>query len=168
MDFKKLFKKQGDLDNFILQKRDVEGRDLFKEKLLALLVEIGELANATRCFKYWSLQEAKPREEILEEFADCMHFLLSLGNMDKRYIKFSELLKHYVISDDKEYSTPELILRLYEAVVEFGKLESPHHYSAIWLRLLQLGERLGFTEKEIEEAYERKNDINYARMKSGY
>src|SRR5579875_4105332 len=49
------------------------------EKVLALLVELGELANETRCFKFWSIKPASPKEVILEEFVDGIHFILSLG-----------------------------------------------------------------------------------------
>ena len=32
----------------------IEGQNLFYNTILALQVEIGELANETRCFKHWS------------------------------------------------------------------------------------------------------------------
>ena len=49
------------------------------ERFLALLVEIGELANATRAFKYWSLKPAEERARLLDEYADGLHFFLSLA-----------------------------------------------------------------------------------------
>ncbi len=45
---------------------------------LALTIELAELANETRCFKYWSSKGPSEREVILEEFVDSIHFLLSL------------------------------------------------------------------------------------------
>ena len=47
--------------------------------MLALLVEIGELANETRSFKFWSVKPASEKKIILEEFVDGIHFILSLG-----------------------------------------------------------------------------------------
>lgn len=57
--------------------------------MLALLVEIGELANETRCFKYWSNKPASEREVILEEYVDGLHFILSIGidlGIDKNFL----------------------------------------------------------------------------------
>ena len=45
LDFKKLFDMQGALDTHITNEKDLEGQYLLDEKTLALLVELGELAN---------------------------------------------------------------------------------------------------------------------------
>ena len=63
----------------VLQKNMTYNRKIVKRKMLALLVEIGELANETRCFKYWSNKPASEREVILEEYVDGLHFILSIG-----------------------------------------------------------------------------------------
>ncbi len=65
----------------VLQKEhDLQPKKIVKKKkMLALLVEIGELANETRCFKYWSNKPASEREVILEEYVDGLHFILSIG-----------------------------------------------------------------------------------------
>ena len=51
MEFNQLFEMQRELDRFIEETQNVE-KDVFKEKGLALLVELAELANETRCFKF--------------------------------------------------------------------------------------------------------------------
>src|SRR3954454_6608730 len=79
MDFEKLFQMQKGLDNHIEEKHRLEDEDLFSRKILALFVELGELANETRCFKFWSVKPASARSVILEEFVDGIHFILSLG-----------------------------------------------------------------------------------------
>ncbi len=49
----------------------------FEKTCLALLVEIGEFANETKCFKYWSVK--KPEyEKIIEELSDCIILVLTL------------------------------------------------------------------------------------------
>ena len=53
MDITQLFDMQRALDAYIQSNRK-EQTDVFREKGLALLVELGELANETRCFKFWS------------------------------------------------------------------------------------------------------------------
>src|SRR5690625_1795201 len=112
MDLQKLFKAQRELDNRIVKEKELEGQDLLDKKILALLVELGELANEWRGFKFWS-DNQKPntssykcsecgfvREEnidcpladehyeftmdhfnpLLEEYVDCLHFIMSIGN----------------------------------------------------------------------------------------
>ena len=53
MNLQKLFEMQAALDAFIEKTQNIT-HDVFREKGLALLVELGELANETRCFKFWS------------------------------------------------------------------------------------------------------------------
>jgi dimeric dUTPase (all-alpha-NTP-PPase superfamily) len=62
------------------EKLDNWNRSALDKKLLALSVEVGELANATRCFKYWSTKEDEGKERMLDEYADVLHFLLSVAN----------------------------------------------------------------------------------------
>ena len=78
MQLTKLYSMQRGLDSYIQQQRD-EQSDVFLEKGLALLVELAELANETRCFKFWSLKGPSENTIILEEYVDSIHFLLSLG-----------------------------------------------------------------------------------------
>lgn len=54
LDWGILFSKQEKLDQYIIENHQLHDQDLFEEKMLALLVELGELANETRCFKFWS------------------------------------------------------------------------------------------------------------------
>ena len=58
---------------------DVNNNQVLKNKLLAFIVELGELANETRCFKYWSQKKPSSKKIIAEEYADGLHFLLSIG-----------------------------------------------------------------------------------------
>lgn len=44
-------------------------------------MEFGELANETRCFKYWSIKPMSDKEVILEEYIDCLFMILCFCNM---------------------------------------------------------------------------------------
>lgn len=69
------YEKRNDLHkNFCAQS------DFLTEKLLALMVEVGELANETRSFKYWSTKEPSSKAVSLAEYADILHFVLSIAN----------------------------------------------------------------------------------------
>ena len=84
-----LFERQRELDAYILEQQSLEGQDVLEEKILALLVELGELANETRCFKFWSQKPSSDKAVVLEEYVDSIHFLLSIG-LEKGYT-FSQI-----------------------------------------------------------------------------
>lgn len=48
--------------------------------LLALNTEVSELANSTRCFKYWSQQAPEDKKRVLEELIDIYLMLFSVTN----------------------------------------------------------------------------------------
>lgn len=60
MNLTKLFETQKVLDERIVKEKGLEGQDLLPEKILALQVELGELANEWRGFKFWS-EDREPR-----------------------------------------------------------------------------------------------------------
>src|SRR5579875_595315 len=111
MNLTKLFEIQRALDDRIVKEKGLAGKDLVPMKLLALQVELGELANEWRGFKFWS-EDQEPRlsnpncdlcegsgvyekvtdmpdypevltcvcaSPLLEEYVDCLHFILSIG-----------------------------------------------------------------------------------------
>jgi dimeric dUTPase (all-alpha-NTP-PPase superfamily) len=52
IDFTRIIESQHDLDRDIFLKHNTNYSDTFVERKLALLVELGELANEVRSFKY--------------------------------------------------------------------------------------------------------------------
>nr|QRZ17780.1 dUTP diphosphatase [Virgibacillus sp. AGTR] len=54
MNLNKLFPIQKELDTRIEREKGLEGQNLLDKKILALQVELGELANEWRGFKFWS------------------------------------------------------------------------------------------------------------------
>jgi len=175
MDLQKLFKAQRELDNRIVKEKELEGQDLLDKKILALLVELGELANEWRGFKFWSdNQKPKPmsmvigQHPLLEEYVDCLHFLLSIGNDFKINERTNLTVRKY-----EKHKTTEIFNVL------FGHIEALHHqakrkanviniYNLTFSDFVSLGSRLGFTWKEIEQAYYEKNKINHERQTDGY
>lgn len=161
MNWESLFSMQQDLDNYISKNHNLEDEDLFDEVVLALLVELGELANETRCFKFWSTQEPSKTTIILEEYVDNIHFLLSLG-----------ITKGYEFSDIKTTKTTlqatEHFLLVFDHCMAFYKHATEENYLKLFEAYLQLADLLGFTEKDIQQAYHEKNEVNYERQQSGY
>src|SRR5699024_10145097 len=95
--WKLLFEKQIELDAYITNNHDLSESNLFEQKILALFVELGELANETRCFKFWSMKECNAKSVILEEYVDNIHFLLSFGLEKNLTFHEIEYVKYNVI-----------------------------------------------------------------------
>ncbi|MFO7316888.1 MAG: dUTP diphosphatase [Bacilli bacterium] len=160
MEFQELFNMQAQLDSFIQQNQHID-RDVFLEKGLALTIELAELANETRCFKYWSTKGPSEREVLLEEFVDSIHFLLSLGN-EKGY-----RLNAWPEMKKKENLTT-WFLKTQEAILSFIHDPSEDHYLKVWEYYSVLAYNLGFTLDDIIQAYIEKNEKNYERQRNGY
>lgn len=161
MNLHKLFQLQQDLDKRILEEHHLQNESLFSKKILALQVEISELANETRCFKFWSNKGPSPKEKILEEYVDCLHFILSIG-LDKDYCDIDIVCK----GEDTELT--KKFLNLYIDINDFIVCSSRDNYKTLFEDFLCIGHDLGFTFKEIENAYYHKNAINHARQDNGY
>lgn len=204
MNLEKLFEKQRELDERILDRfPELRNEDLLDKKILALQVELGELAQNWRGFKFWS-KDQEPRikdykqmkckwcngsgddgtgvcpdckssgdvykeyNPLLEEYVDCLHFILSIGlelGMDE---VADELDFEYAGRDiiDCFVDLNSDITDLYY-IRENDDLNSYLHES-LFSKFIRLGELLGFTWDEIEQAYFEKNAENHRRQEVGY
>jgi dimeric dUTPase (all-alpha-NTP-PPase superfamily) len=163
MQLEKLFNMQQGLDQHIEESHGLKNEDLFNRKVLALLVEIGELANETRCFKFWSVKPSSEKDVILEEFVDGVHFILSLG------IECGFHERPLAIKDNPStLSVTEQFLAIYEKVSLFKESKSLNDFIILFEAYLQLASLLGMTYEEIEQAYFQKNEVNYQRQQNNY
>lgn len=163
VELREIFTMQKGLDQHIEQNRVLENENLFERKILALLVEMGELANETRCFKFWSLKPSSPQAVILEEFVDGIHFLLSLG-LDCGFEHIHEI----TAKQTQVFSMSEQFLQVYEKVTIFRADPSLEAYKNMFSQYLVLANMLGFSDEEIKQAYILKNEVNYKRQQEGY
>ncbi|MDP4085362.1 MAG: dUTP diphosphatase [Bacillota bacterium] len=163
MRVEKLFSMQKELDSFIEEKHQLQQENLFDRKILALLVEIGELANETRCFKFWSVKPSSEKKIILEEFVDGIHFILSLGiecSFDKEVLEINP--------SSSSLSITEQFIHIYQMVGAFQKSKNINDFIQIIESYLQLASLLGISDLEIEQAYIQKNEVNYKRQHNNY
>lgn len=163
MKLKELLDMQEKLDNKVIEVHKLEDKpseELQEERLLALMVEIGELSNEIECFKYWKKNKRSNKEKQLEELADCLHFTLSLMNMNGAKYKDMELSEVRADFIQGESLTLK-ILSINNALFE-------EDYGVVFCGLIQLGRDLGFTTEEIEQAYVKKNKENYNRLENNY
>jgi len=161
MDLKKLFDLQRELDSRISKEHHLQNDMLFSEKALALQVEFGSLANETRCFKYWCNQKSSPQNIILEEYVDCLYFILSVG-IDKDFENIEPVLSCSVNKITEQF------LDLFIDINDFLICSSIDHYITLFEDFLSLGINLGFTENDIEKAYLDKNYVNAERKATAY
>lgn len=152
---------QKELDSFIENTQQIS-RDVFQEKGLALMVELAELANETRCFKFWSTKGPSERAVILEEFVDSIHFILSLG-----LERGLDGLEQWPIVQEKEELTT-LFLKTQDVILAFIRNPIVETYVAVWECYGLIAYNLGFTFDDIVHAYIEKNEENYNRQRRGY
>jgi dimeric dUTPase (all-alpha-NTP-PPase superfamily) len=161
MELMKLFTMQRDLDAYI-QKNNSVNEDVFQKKGLALLVELAELANETRCFKFWSTKGPSEREVILEEYVDSIHFLLSLG-----IEKDLDTLEIWPEGELKGNLT-EVFMNTFNSIQEFIMEPNMKSYENVWIHYGTIANKMGISYTEILKAYMDKNDENYKRQQTGY
>lgn len=176
MNLGKLFMLQSELDAHIEAEHPRQvGESRHGKKVLALLVELGELANEARFFKFWS-SDQKPRKSVavyeqydqppvtrnfvLEEYVDGIHFLLSIG--------LENNIEELNIKSIKKETLTEQFIGLYNVFTILHIHFSPEVYSEAWSAYIGLSEMLGFTWDEIEKAYLAKNQKNHDRQDGGY
>jgi len=161
LNWKDLFEKQKELDRYIEENHNLEEEDLISRKILAFQVELGELANETRCFKFWSVKPASPPAIILEEYVDGLHFLLSLG------LELSctfQLLEPAPANEDLTIQ----FQRVFRFASRFEEEPSAPNYRLLFAAFLALGRQLQLTEKAVMEGYWEKNQVNRQRQQEGY
>lgn len=161
MNLEKLFAMQEELDSYIQTNNEIN-EDLFEKKGLALIVELAELANETRAFKFWSAKGPSEREVILEEYVDSIHFLLSLG-----IEKDLNMLKEWP-DPLSEQDLTAIFLKANKSILEFLEKHSMSTYQKVWSCYGAIADILGFSYEEVLEAYVAKNQKNYDRQKEGY
>ncbi|MFK4997503.1 dUTP diphosphatase [Bacillus sp. N9] len=120
-------------------------------KILALLVEIGELANETRCFKFWSKKQPSAQDIILEEFVDGVHFILSIGNE----LGFAEN-KIDIVSSEGNEELDQCFLKVIHLVDLLRQTRTFDNYQHLLRQYFILGQSLGFSIDDVQKAYRQK------------
>ena len=171
INLEKLFETQKLLDKRIVDEHKLQGQDLLPKKILALQVELGELVNELpEIFKFWS-HKKNNYEKALEEYCDCLHFILSIGNdislvnvsiknLEGEFKDTLECFRHcnnWVVNLD---------YTLHETACYISTIEKV--YENLISIFLELGEMLGFTTDQIEKSYYAKNAINHQRQTDKY
>lgn len=149
------------LDRIFMDKYLENEPEYFKKNALEFLVELGEFANETKCFKYWTIKKPN-RDDVLEEYADVITMALYfLGDLNA---KFEDLPKH--IEND---NILDVINYLY---YEGSKMMTDEYSEEIVKDLisnvLYVGELAGISEDEMIDAIQKKQIKVEDRLNSDY
>jgi len=156
----RLMELQKELDKQIIEGRGLQGRNLLPMRVLALQVEIAELAQeVSDAWKFWKSPKPRDQKKVLEELVDCLHFLLSIGLA----IEVDPYEMPY-----KVYRRMDLIDQFHAMFDMAGIAYVPNQWHWTMSVYLGLCDMLGFTWDEVERAYLAKNEINLARQEQGY
>ena len=131
--------------------------EMVKKNKLELLVEIGELANETRYFKYWS-NKPMDMELVRGEYADCIiitfyFFNIMNINLDEEFLNIDN------------YDNVDIFGRLYKLASDFYYNEDKKIIKEIFVTLIELGYMIGFNNNDIIDACMMKINKNKAHFK---
>ncbi len=135
--------------------------EILKKNRLELLVELGELANETRCFKYWSMKQIGEKEKVLEEYIDCLFMVLYFSNLTD-------------ISLDEEFPTSlngdliDTFLSLNKYASDISKVPKKDEIKRVLVELVHLAEILDFTIEDLERVTLKKQKIIEDRFHTDY
>jgi dimeric dUTPase (all-alpha-NTP-PPase superfamily) len=159
------YSKQEELEQFVrknlgISEEEFSSVPMVDKRIFAFKVEIAEFSNETAWFKYWKQSHVMDRGKVLEELADCIHFLLAIGI----YRKY----RNFVHSLDWEFHhTYKQEEQLYHDIMN-NPIGSAGQWKTAFEQLIAIGIKLGYTLEEIELAYYLKNQENIERQMRNY
>lgn len=145
----------------IEKKHPANGEDRSAKEMLALIVEMSEAANDSRCFKFW-MQKPEPKPSLLEELADVYSFILQHGLVYNYIVE-----ENYTLFHESEDPTLHFLF-LIESAIQFFKRPNEEEYRVLFAAFLGIVQILGFKEDDLDKAYKAKNQENLNRQERGY
>lgn len=109
------------------------------------------------------------KNPLLEEYVDCLHFILSIG-LELKTGYFQDTLKIKAKNSILEqFNVVFLSISDVMINIQWNRYSSAiEEYKVLFAQFITLGEMLGFTWPEIEQAYFDKNAMNHQRQEAGY
>lgn len=158
----KFYIRQKQLDQKILHQHNLTFDKTLKLRILALLIELGELANETRMFKFWSQNQKIKRKQLILEYIDCFHFFLSLGNY------FHGRQKQIYFVRSKNLTIPNLLLKIFQETSQLINHFSLQQYQKAFQLFLNLSSGFKITNPLLKKYYLQKYKENIKRQKNKY
>ncbi|MGM9978177.1 MAG: dUTP diphosphatase [Clostridium sp.] len=119
---------------------------LFARKHLQLHIKMSDLANETKCYKYWVGEvDSVNLENVFQKYISCFHQILFLG-LDG---DFEDL--ETVTAQTTDSCLSDQFLNLYIDINDSIMSSSEDHFATLVEDYLTLGSCLGFSEEQIME-----------------
>lgn len=101
---------------------------------------------------------------LLQEYVDCLHFVLSIG------LELGLTIKNLTVQKIGHRNITRVFsdLMLGAGTLLYPEGDKNSNYKNTFLRFIQLGELLEFNWEQVEAAYLEKNSINHERQNNGY
>lgn len=168
-DFVKCFALQKDLDNKIYLNHDIKEKNVEEKKYLALIIEVSEFINETKCFKYWS-KKIVDQNKLVEEYIDCLHFFLSFG---KKFNFTNIFLNKFLQENNVKIHEGEILEYLFcflKCLTDNNckNFDNETQYLNCFQMFWNLKNYFKIDETLIFETYIQKNTINHHRQKNNY
>lgn len=113
--------------------------------------------------------EPVKKRPLLEEYVDGLHFIMELCievNVNHVHVESYIREQKKVIGEIEEHIG--YLYNRVSALMETTGIQTKFKLLQIFNAYVGLGHRLGFTWKEIEQAYYDKNKVNHTRQDEGY
>lgn len=199
MNFKKLQAMQLELDNSILSaKPKMTAEERFNKTLVALSVEVAEVANCAEHFKFWKDNKGKVDEKrFIVGYAISEKSEITCYDINKNRDKISYSQAHKLTLVEECSDVLHFLLSIANQLgyeIEFAEYQN-NNLEECFLNInwainnlkgstpYKLHKRLffdliahyfnylkllGITTQELEQAYYEKNEENYRRLREGY
>ncbi len=161
-DFTIQAEKQKKLDAYIKENANIlSEQQYWEDRIIALMVELGEVSNEIRFFKFWSKKPASEKDIIIDELVDCLHFAFSLGNTieNESWVFITDDMKRPI-----NYIYFDIVEKLHQLVTD----QSQQLFRSMLFNIVEIAWYLGYSMEDIEIAYDKKNAINYERQDNNY
>jgi dimeric dUTPase (all-alpha-NTP-PPase superfamily) len=158
------YTKQQELEQFVrknigMSEEEFSSVEMVDKRIFAFKVELAEFSNETGWFKYWKQSHKPNMANVIEELADCIHFLLAIG-LYRKYSQWVPELEYQQWVERDE-------LFLYSSIMESG-IGSSGQWKRAFEQLIAIGIQLGFDLEQIKLSYLLKNQKNIERQLQKY
>lgn len=161
LNLKELNQLQNTLDNHIMENHNLNRKQTTQPRILALLVELAESANETRCFKFWSLKPSSQLAIIEEELSDVLHFIISLN------LNLETPLEFLTITE-MDADLTDLFLIAFQQAIELKRELTAMTIAKMLNIFFNIVLKVGSSPQALLQAYLHKNQVNHQRQDQQY
>ncbi len=148
MEIKSFFEAQIERNKQLIIDSNLSEYKVWARKYLELHTKISDLADETRCYKYWVGEDIEiDKETLFKKYLDCFGTILSIG-IDKNYNSIEE-----IAIKPNDYCLSDQFLNLFIDINDLIISTSEDHYITLIEDFLSLGITLGYSKNQISESF---------------